>query len=624
MVAEDVSSQHTFTIHVRPVGGGANPNRFQATFSGSVPDTDNPGIEVGQEVSGFSFTGDPPSQPVFVQQVYWPTIVLSQSVSINVPAGGITLTFTNPTTAINIPGYGFVARRQQLVLLNKQVDQISPQVAPPIGQDELPQTDVIEMTFQSTGTVSQDDVTGAQSVLAAVQAAGAGTTSGQLRDKILLAVTNTMSGPHGAQMAADAAQAAIRLPLNLPQVIMAAQAAVNTLVTQVGTTPLPPTTTMQFPVRLIITIDPPLAGNLHVDRHTFARGDTLQDVVDYITNLFGGNATSSTTAYASAGGVSAASASVNITGVNNAMVFRLEVAAIGATGNFRISSRTAQESQPAQAGIAVIGNVDRQYIQDLYQGISKDMPPRVYGAVSIACLSTSGGRVVYQGYEVNTDERDLVPVDFSIDAVQQTIIFNRYIDIKKDKQTTDVADPAFDRVADFPNLALQIAVNVRNEFTNQLECFTKLVPVPWGPGTTDFPKVEYHEDVQANVTSEYTQPGDLDNEPNELLSYELLADDSNDPEFRSSYYIAGMLAQFQLAGAAAMRYNGILPIECDGAIQQVSWDFGGEGVFTSAGYNCEHHPLVAPYPKRRYLERLAAIEEQAARNQSINGPRLDG
>ncbi len=72
----------------------------------------------------------------------------------------------------------------------------------------------------------------------------------------------------------------------------------------------------------------------------------------------------------------------------------------------------------------------------------------------------------------------------------------------------------------------------------------------------------------------------------------------------SQYYSAGRLAQYVTQSGASGKYVGLQSINPDGAIQQVTWEIGGGGCFTSASRLYEPSPYVPPYKERRVNDML--------------------
>ena len=87
-----------------------------------------------------------------------------------------------------------------------------------------------------------------------------------------------------------------------------------------------------------------------------------------------------------------------------------------------------------------------------------------------------------------------------------------------------------------------------------------------------------------------------------------------DPIARANYYLIGQSLQYLITGGQTLRYNGIEPIPCDGAVTQVTWTVGEGGASTVASINSEHSPVVPPYPARRRAENLRPTEQQKIEN----------
>jgi hypothetical protein len=87
----------------------------------------------------------------------------------------------------------------------------------------------------------------------------------------------------------------------------------------------------------------------------------------------------------------------------------------------------------------------------------------------------------------------------------------------------------------------------------------------------------------------------------------------------SQYYSAGRLAQYVTQSGASGKYVGLQSINPDGAIQQVTWEIGGGGCFTSASRLYEPSPYVPPYKERRVNDMLRK-QRRAERDQRGKRP----
>lgn len=224
------------------------------------------------------------------------------------------------------------------------------------------------------------------------------------------------------------------------------------------------------------------------------------------------------------------------------------------------------------------------FTEDFYNGYSRDKPAAIYGSTFIG----HNGGVWYKNLKATENtlpgSRVFVPIA-SIDALKQLVTLTDYVYFFLDNNYKE------------PFLAIQTAVNIRDAVTNQFECYTKIVPVPGQAAGTN-PQIARKTDVQVDVTSTYGQF-------NQLLAFGL---ENRDAISRANYYLDGMILPYLPSTSQTLQYNGIVPIACDGAIGQVTWDVGGSGASTTASLNTEHEVNVPPYPARRRREYLPAIK----------------
>jgi hypothetical protein len=82
----------------------------------------------------------------------------------------------------------------------------------------------------------------------------------------------------------------------------------------------------------------------------------------------------------------------------------------------------------------------------------------------------------------------------------------------------------------------------------------------------------------------------------------------------SQYYANGRISQYVTAAGASGKYVGLQSINPDGAIQQVTWEIGGGGCYTSASRLYEPSPYVPPYKERRVMD-LQRKQRRADRDQ---------
>jgi hypothetical protein len=79
----------------------------------------------------------------------------------------------------------------------------------------------------------------------------------------------------------------------------------------------------------------------------------------------------------------------------------------------------------------------------------------------------------------------------------------------------------------------------------------------------------------------------------------------NEAKARKVYNTAvGEYASFDRAASAT--YAGIVPVACDGAISQVTWEISEGGAKTRISRNREETFVTASYSERRLFERIDA------------------
>lgn len=97
------------------------------------------------------------------------------------------------------------------------------------------------------------------------------------------------------------------------------------------------------------------------------------------------------------------------------------------------------------------------------------------------------------------------------------------------------------------------------------------------------------------------------NEDGTETSFADLANARDGIEVKARHYALGAIARFTPTPKATGRYAGLIPINPDGAIHQVTWTVGEQGATTEASLNFESSPVVVPYERRRFEERLVDL-----------------
>lgn len=303
---------------------------------------------------------------------------------------------------------------------------------------------------------------------------------------------------------------------------------------------------------------------------------------------------------------------------------------------------------------------DEPLIQNLYNGYSRNKAAAVYGSVAVEIFDSSyigDGGLPVDGWfgssggedleRDNTRPNELVPIPFSVDAKNQSILFSNHVY----KFTSDGCIDAAD------GLVLKTACTVRNDHDQQLRGYTEsrviregglIRPKPGVNLTGSTPRpgtggtrpsnatvgVSLYErepngtnmvvrrpDVQLNVYGVYKYD---ERKTRWVLSFpEILEADAI---VRARYYLDAALIQLQLKPGLVQKYNGLIPIRMDGRIMQVTYEFrGGEGCSTLVSLNAEHDVWTLPYPARRREENLAFVDRvvpPGARNLMKEGPTM--
>jgi hypothetical protein len=168
----------------------------------------------------------------------------------------------------------------------------------------------------------------------------------------------------------------------------------------------------------------------------------------------------------------------------------------------------------------------------------------------------------------------------------------------------DVAQAFSDQIPANQNYTVTLdAANATLTFTGNATGFgfNVLGAVPPNPR----PNITFYEPFGMTVQIVRTPVADLFDVNSLFVGAQIL---EADPIFRANYYLNGMMLKYQVKETATVVYNTIMPIACDGAIAQVTWEVGdGRPVQTTASLNCEHSDWVPPYPVRRRAEVLPPV-----------------
>jgi hypothetical protein len=252
---------------------------------------------------------------------------------------------------------------------------------------------------------------------------------------------------------------------------------------------------------------------------------------------------------------------------------------------------------------AVLGGI----LPDFYSGYARAKPASVTGSVSrwIGTVQWVPGK----GFNTEADEKVRVP--FSVDPVEQVVVFSDWV--------FRLGLPgSLNAMVEKPALILETSVLVTDAKTGELVRWEEKLHLGGG-GPTEW---AVREDVQVSVVGRYGPAATVLEAAAAVLGgygggtaptgYEFK--DLEDAKARASYYLRGMAARYRLEGGETRQYIGIIPIDPDGFRQQVTYSVGPGGATTVASTNSEHSDVIPNYPERRRRENLSPDKSAAAAN----------
>ena len=221
-----------------------------------------------------------------------------------------------------------------------------------------------------------------------------------------------------------------------------------------------------------------------------------------------------------------------------------------------------------------------------YDGYTKDIPAKVWGSYFRAASGVV--HATTDDANGNSAANTEVNVSFSIDPERMLVTFSEYVFKLDDGGNVKGA-----------TLYLETGCQIRDPLTNQI---IRSVYASGGENSTAPPVVVRHDDVQLNYVGIYHN-----------VSQELLRTVTDEALARamSAYYLAAEALRHAPNVGGERIYRGIVPIDCDGAIQQVTWNVGGGApASTHASLNFEHSTYIPTYPERLRLQYLAPAQRK--------------
>ena len=199
---------------------------------------------------------------------------------------------------------------------------------------------------------------------------------------------------------------------------------------------------------------------------------------------------------------------------------------------------------------------------------------------------------------------------FSVDQERGIITFSDYVY----KWTTSGSRTSPVEGAD---IYLSCCFPVKDHVTRAAHRFGALVPL--GPKNKTEPKVVKHEEVSLALRAQYDSSGNI--------AKFLHNRDQIDAE--ATLLLDATAASYQTKTPGDKTYAGLVKIELDGAIQQITFNVAeGQGFTTRASRNNEHSLALPSYKDRQFEARMHDTRSQAAMRAiqppSASSPNIQG
>lgn len=231
-------------------------------------------------------------------------------------------------------------------------------------------------------------------------------------------------------------------------------------------------------------------------------------------------------------------------------------------------------------------------LPEYYNGLARNQSARVYGQYA----KHIGGVLWHTKANLNTDPMTLCKVPFQVDPWNQVIVFEEPVYRSNDQGGQGIFRD--------PELILECAVTVRElpGWTERRPSYVRTLPGGLAP-----PEFITRDDVVANFVGVYQDA------TNHVLRVTRPPEDADGPR-RAQAYVESIALKYLQKPAQAQTWNGIMAIEPDGVVQQITWEIGPQGIFTTAGANGEFSTYLPSFATRRSRENLAANPQAALAN----------
>lgn len=213
-----------------------------------------------------------------------------------------------------------------------------------------------------------------------------------------------------------------------------------------------------------------------------------------------------------------------------------------------------------------------------FEGVDRERPAFAYGECWYPSLSTSNYK--------NQIAANMINARMSIDTARQVVIFGEPV---AKLQGATFSEPEIYLLASYEEISA---------FTRQPRRTVRIKEID--ERGRFFYRILRHDEIIRKDTHDVR--GNFDSNVSEV------ADEAN-------HYIEAALQEYQIPQSQTNPYPGILPIEPDGTIVQVTWSVGLGGATTVASRSTEHDRYVPSYEDQRRL--IESSPQNAEDNKNI-------
>ena len=267
---------------------------------------------------------------------------------------------------------------------------------------------------------------------------------------------------------------------------------------------------------------------------------------------------------------------------------------------FRVKLADVRTNEPGFIDVGGYGKVyDRKQIVLLphIHGLSKAAngqpttePPYLSGSVYLPSLNVGTERLIATSSRDNTVTSVRLPHKVQIDSARGLVMLDQPAFYRSTTGGTAILAP---------DLYLYTGFQIRSARGLVPNAIQAVGYTPANPDPTIPPEYLRHPEIVEILRTRRTDTGNVITEV--ISNRDDLAD-------QIAYHIQAANARYEAKGSEDRTYAGIIGIEPDGAIQQVTWSVGGgQPAITRASRNNEHALFIPRYPERRRNENSVAF-----------------